>query len=586
MAVSKKYPPLVKVLEKTFGYSSFREGQQETIQNVLDGQPTLSIFPTGSGKSLCYQLPALLLEGKTSIVISPLLSLIRAILKKAPLGVIAVDEAHCVSEWGNSFRPSYLLAASVIRKLKPHALLALTATATKEVARDIRNRFKIKTKDQFQTPLFRDNLQFLVQPCTSDQRGPELCTLLQDHTNLPAIVYVMKQIDAEEVSALLNKNNIPARAYHAGMNAEARQLVQDDFTCGKLNIVVATIAFGMGVNKPDIRTVVHYHLPKSPEGWVQEAGRAGRDGLASKCILLGCGDDLIPLTNYIFGSEISRNALERVVEGIFSQGESITISKYQLCSTHDVPEAQLDIILSYLIGNNYIVHSGNFWRYVQVSRLRYATHEYARAKQNIVQAINDHWGQIDTLDSENTFGINRTKLLNIINEMTEVGDVAVKHSGRLEHYTLKTAPESTEEIIDLLMENFVSHRDANIKRIDTVNSTATTRSCIPARLIKYFGETLPENCGKCSSCLGQKRARKLPSSSIPQITETQLEEIKAALSEHQAVLSTPLRLARFCCGILTPALRRAKLYSHPCYGKFDNIPFNELLTQCKVIIGS
>ena len=274
MANSKQSTQLLASLKKHFGYDSFREGQQETIQSLLDGHSTLSIFPTGAGKSLCYQLTALLLKGKTSIVISPLLSLIRdqiqqldkleisstslnssqtseeqnraieqlesgsisilflspesllkkdyqPLLKSLSVGLIAVDEAHCVSEWGNSFRPSYLLAAGAIRKLKPHAILALTATATKDVARDIRSRFKIKTKDQFQTPLYRENLQYLIHPCLAEQRDSELAQLLKNGANLPAIVYVMKQIDAESVCGFLQKNGIKARAYHAGMNPEA-----------------------------------------------------------------------------------------------------------------------------------------------------------------------------------------------------------------------------------------------------------------------------------------------------------------------------------------------------------------------------
>ena len=341
----------------------------------------------------------------------------------------------------------------------------------------------------------------------------------------------------------------------------------------------------MGVNKPDIRSVIHYHLPKSPEGWIQESGRAGRDGKNSQCILLGCGDDLIPLSNFIFGAEISKNAIERVVEAIFSQQKDITISKYEIGYTNDITDAHIDKILSFFITEGYIVPNGNSWRYSQVSRLRYATHDYGRAKQATVNAINDHWGKIDTLQAQEDFGITRARLLTIIQEMSEVGDVAIKQTGRLDHFTLKNAPEDKTTLIQQLAESFVAHNESSVKRLDAVLSAATTRSCIPARLVKYFGEALPQNCGKCSSCLGQKRARKLPSSPLSTLSLEDTEAISNAYQEHKAVLSTPSRLARFCCGILTPALRRARLYSHVSYGKFDHIPYAELIAQCKVIAG-
>ncbi len=639
MATAKKNTKLTKTLKDTFGHDEFRLGQLETIENILSGQSTLSIFPTGAGKSLCYQLPAVMLKDKTSIVISPLLSLMRdqlqqleklgiasttlnsgqsteerekaiedleagkicllfispesllkkeyqILLKSLDLGIVAVDEAHCVSEWGNSFRPSYLLASAAIRKLKPLAILALTATATKEVARDIRSRFRIKTKDQVQNPLYRPNLAYKVIPCLSEQRTPELVKLLREITHLPAIVYVMKQIDAENVCAGLQASGINARAYHAGMNPEARKNVQDAFIEGKLNIVVATIAFGMGVNKADIRSVIHYHLPKSPEGWVQESGRAGRDGEPASCILLGCGDDLIPLTNFVQGAEISANAVERIVRAVLSQGNDITLSKYNLCQSNDVADAQLDIILSFMISAGHIVPNGTSWRYHQVSRLRYTTHDYGRSKQSLVNAINDHWGKIDSMEAEENFNVTRTRLLNIIDEMVQVGDVAAKTTGKLHHFTLRSEPADADQLIADLVSNFAKHKESSIKRLDAVLSAATTRSCVPARLIKYFGEALDTNCGKCTSCLGEKRARKLPSSNVPALTLDQLEMMKNVYEEHKKTLCTPSRLARFCCGILSPALRHARLYSNSGYGTLSHIPYVDIITQCRIIVTS
>lgn len=637
MAASKQNKSPLEVLKETFGHTDFREGQLETITNILSGNSTLSVFPTGAGKSLCYQIPALLMEGKISIIISPLLSLIRdqlhqlrelhvsadtlnssqtveerkevieklengeltmlflapesllkrdyqPLLKSLNIGIIAVDEAHCISEWGNSFRPSYLLAANAIRRLKPHAVLALTATATKEVARDIRSRFKIKTKDHIQNPLFRSNLHFRIYPCLSEHRNLTLTKLLNEPENLPAIVYVMKQVDAESVCGHLQANGIQARSYHAGMNSEARKTIQDGFIGGKVQIVVATIAFGMGVNKADIRSVVHYHLPKSPEGWIQESGRAGRDGKTSHCYLLGCGDDLIPLTNFVQGNEISKNAITRIVESIFTQGKEISISKYHLSQLNDTSDAQLDIILSYLMSEGHILPGETSHRYLQISRLRYTTQDYGRSKQALSQAIFEHWGRIDTKQAEELFKVSNSKLVNFILEMEELGDIAVKKTGLLHHYSLKKPCENTEQIVDAIHTNFTSYKENAVKRLDAVISAATTRSCIPARLIKYFGETLDEPCGTCSSCIGEKRARRLPSSPIPAVTSDDMQIIKTSYEAHQATLSTASRLARFCCGIMSPAIRHSRLYQSAEYGSLSHLPYAEVVAACKASI--
>jgi ATP-dependent DNA helicase RecQ len=313
---------VLETLRHHFGHAAFREGQEPVVRALLDGRSALAIFPTGGGKSLCYQLPALLLDGLT-LVVSPLIALMRdqvealtakgisaarldstldaeqvrdvyerldagtlkllyvaperfanaafrERLKRLPIQLAAIDEAHCISEWGHNFRPDYLKLAKICRRLKIPRVLCLTATATPKVARDIRKAFRIATADHVQLSFHRTNLDLRVTSCTAAERKS---LLLEKLTAIDgaAVVYVTRQETAEEVATFLAKNGISVRAYHAGLPAEFRADAQSSFMAGHTRVIVATIAFGMGIDKSNIRAVFHYNLPKSLEN---HTGRA------------------------------------------------------------------------------------------------------------------------------------------------------------------------------------------------------------------------------------------------------------------------------------------------------------------------
>jgi ATP-dependent DNA helicase RecQ len=333
-------------LQETFRFSAFRPGQQAVIECLLAGRSALAIFPTGGGKSLCYQLPALLLDGLT-LVISPLIALMKdqvdalrergilaarldssigpaeaqaiyrqladgslKLLYIAPerlanerflnrlrgrqISLLAIDEAHCISEWGHNFRPEYLKIARLAEELKVGRVLTLTATATPDVAADIRRAFNIAESDQTRTSFHRPNLHLTVSPCPAPERCQLLLQRLRERSPGPAIVYVTLQKTAER-SPPSRREGAAARAYHAGMKNEERTAVQDAFMAGNTNVVVATIAFGMGIDKADIRAIYHYNLPKTLENYMQEIGRAGRDGEDAHCEIFACADDLTVL---------------------------------------------------------------------------------------------------------------------------------------------------------------------------------------------------------------------------------------------------------------------------------------------------
>lgn len=326
-----------EILKHYFGHDTFRDGQENIIDNISNGNDALCIMPTGGGKSICYQIPALMSDG-IAIVISPLISLMkdqvtslnqngiraayinstltsaqqsRAIYNAmrgeykmiyvAPerlevpaflnlcnsikISLIAVDEAHCVSQWGHDFRPSYLKIADFISKLDNRPVIsAFTATATDAVKRDILNLLGLKNPFEITTGFDRKNLFFAVKRPQNKQK--ELLAIVSEHKNQSGIIYCATRKNVEKVSDFLNENGYDSLIYHAGLSNEIRSKNQDDFINDRCNLIVATNAFGMGIDKPDVRFVVHYNMPKNLENYYQEAGRAGRDGENSDCILL------------------------------------------------------------------------------------------------------------------------------------------------------------------------------------------------------------------------------------------------------------------------------------------------------------
>ncbi|RLC38359.1 DNA helicase RecQ [Candidatus Falkowbacteria bacterium] len=342
-----------KYLKTYFGFEDFRPGQREIIKNVLDGGDSLVLMSTGGGKSLCFQLPALKLPGLT-LVISPLISLMKDqvdalkangigadfinssllgaeiakrqeaarqgetkiiylaperlampafqdFLKTLEVSLIAIDEAHCISEWGHDFRPDYRNLIKLREQFKEVPVIALTATATPKVRQDIAVQLGLKGAKLFQTGFNRPNLNYIVRPKRKAFDG--LVSLLKEHKNSSAIIYCFSRKETEELAEDLRAEGFSVLAYHAGLEGNVRKETQNKFIRDEINIIAATIAFGMGIDKPDVRLVVHYSLPKSIEGYYQETGRAGRDGLKSDCVLF-----------YNYGDTIKHNYFIKEME--------------------------------------------------------------------------------------------------------------------------------------------------------------------------------------------------------------------------------------------------------------------------------
>ena len=355
---------LTELLQKYFGFDRFKGQQEEVIKSVLNGNDTFVLMPTGGGKSLCYQLPALIMEG-TAIIISPLIALMKNqvdsirsfgtedgiahflnssltkaaaqkvrddvmsgktkllyvapesltkednidFLKNVKISFYAIDEAHCISEWGHDFRPEYRRIKPIVSEIGQAPLIALTATATAKVQHDIQKTLGMLNANVFKASFNRPNLYYEVKPKSKPES--QIIKFIKENEGKSGIIYCLSRKKVEELAETLQVNNIKALPYHAGMDSATRSANQDKFLMEEVDVIVATIAFGMGIDKPDVRFVIHYDIPKSLEGYYQETGRAGRDGGEGKCITLYSSKDIQKLEKFMQGKPVAEQEIGR-----------------------------------------------------------------------------------------------------------------------------------------------------------------------------------------------------------------------------------------------------------------------------------
>ncbi len=624
---------VANTLQEVFGFSSFRPGQAQAVDCLLAGQSVLAVFPTGGGKSLCYQLPALLLDGMT-LVVSPLIALmkdqidflvskgVRAArldsslsadesrqvwddlwtgqlkllyvaperfaserflqrLRRATISLMVIDEAHCISEWGHNFRPDYMKLASLASELKAERVLTLTATATAAVAADICRGFDIKADAYVNTGFHRPNLTMRVMPCTAAERDRWLLASLEERPRGATIVYVTLQKTAEAVADLLSRHGLDARAYHAGMEGEVRHAVQDWFMGSQDSIVVATIAFGMGIDKADIRYVYHYNMPKSLENYMQETGRAGRDGDPASCDLLLCPDDVATLENFTYGDTPTDAAVRGVVATILEQPERFDVSVYELSARFDMRSLVLSTLLTYLELDGVLVSTGPLYNEYKFQPHRSSAEILAGMEEQQARFLRRMlskatkartWFSLDMASVAKTLGEPREQLVAAMNDLEERGDVTLKVAGVRRGYRFARRPESLDAVVSTILDRFRTAEVRDVARIAQVVALAASPDCTVRQVLAYFGEQLDGPCGHCDRCLGET-VPPMPPRLDQDLSNEEQALVAEVVAEGHAALQAPRQVARFLCGLTSPAASRARLSRDPRFGTLSHHRF-------------
>jgi ATP-dependent DNA helicase RecQ len=629
------------VLRERFGFDAPRPGQREVIDALLARGAALAVFPTGAGKSLCYQLPALLLEGVT-LVVSPLIALMKdqidfltgrgipaarldgslsteqfrevdrqlragelKLLYVAPerfnnerflgqlartrISLFAVDEAHCISEWGHNFRPDYLKLAAIARDLRVERVLALTATATPAVVADVCAGFGIPPEAAIVTGFYRPNLELRTHAMGDRERDGALLDALRAREPGSTIVYVTHQKSAEEIAARLAAAGLPARAYHAGMEDPERTAVQDWWAASDRAIVVATIAFGMGIDKADVRCVYHRTLPKSLESYSQEIGRAGRDGQPSVVEMFAALADVVALENFAYGDTPHEAGLRGLVDDVLAAGPSFAISPTEMATRHDLRVLVLRTALTYLELGGLLRQETPFYGRFEIRPLTPIEEIPARFDADRAAFLSDLLGRAtrrrlwydlevgDPAAGPLPGGLDRGRAVRALDYLAEQGLIELRVSDARLRYTRQRDVPDPAGLVAELLRRFEAREAQEIARLRQVVDLVTHDGCQWNALVAHFGQERGEPCGHCGHCLTGRPELFPPVAAQPPLTLPDLDELVAS---HAEALASPRQRARFLCGLTSPRLTAARLSRHPLFGSLAGRAFAEVLAAC------
>ena len=590
---------LQELLKIHYGFNSFRPGQEKVIDNILAGQSTVVIMPTGGGKSLCYQLPALVLDGVT-LVISPLIALMKdqvdglhkisipatfinssislaetanrleavktgkykllyvaperfysaefmAVLTQIKVSLFAVDEAHCISQWGHDFRPSYIKLKGVIESLGNPVVAAFTATATLEVREDIIKQLGLVNPGLVITGFARPNLQFGVIN-TQDSRKPQF--VLDAISSVPegtGIIYVGTRSRADELLQTLLAHNIEAVGYHAGMEAEERKWVQENFMAGKAKVIVATNAFGLGIDKSDIRFVIHYDMPGTIEAYYQEAGRAGRDGRQSFCLLLYSPRDRYLQEFFIKGDNPPPEMILEVYEilkGYESDTVLITYAELAEQLSDKVSEMAVGTAIKILEREGYVTRShervGQAYIKCQMPALSGAEgpnvkcqNFKSKGQRDLIEKLSKKYGSeleqgmyANLEEMAEILKIKKDTLARLIKKLVELGSAEYIPPFRGTELKILKRVEGDDVKLDFdALKYKLKHA---YKKLDLMENYIYHNTCRQKYILNYFGDLEARACAKCDNCL------------VGEMDEVEKVQVEARHKKKTSSLSTKL----------------------------------------------
>ena len=630
---------LTLTLKKHWGYDSFRPLQEDIINSALDGHDTLGLMPTGGGKSITFQVPGMILEGLT-IVITPLISLmkdqvdnlrqkqIKAVyfhagmthkettlaweklvnakckflyvsperlssekfcmeLKSLPIKLVVIDEAHCISQWGYDFRPSYL-NISKLRKIHPDApFLALTATATPEVVKDICDKLQFRQGHKiFKKSFSRPNIQYIVRP--TDSKIQQIVHILS-RVQGTAIVYVRSRKRTNEIAEQLIAQGISAANYHAGLSFEDKQVRQDAWKNGSLRVIVATNAFGMGIDKPDVRVVIHHDLPPSLEEYYQEAGRAGRDGLKSYAVILPSANDKAQLRRKVTEAFPPRKTILSIYDFLCDylnvfDGEGYNklceFNAFKFCETFSLHEKTMTASLKLLTAARYI-------EYIEETETRSRVMITAQKEELYdIKAVNSFTDIVlktvlrlyPGLFADYVF-INETEIsrksmrteeevYTALLELTRLGILHYIPRKRTPYIYFPTARENSK-YLQIPKSVYEDRKEIMSKRTEAIiDYTYSSETCRVEKMLRYFGETDARPCGTCDVCLSHKKT----SLSLRQQT-LRREELLEKLLQLLQQSNYGLTLNKICMHFISQQDEVSDLLAYLCdegFVKFDN----------------
>ncbi|SMY25216.1 unnamed protein product [Zymoseptoria tritici ST99CH_1A5] len=651
------------VLRERFGLNAFRLKQEAAIARLLDGESSVVVFPTGGGKSLCYQVPALCFkildkergerQGKgeqgITLVVSPLIALMKdqvdalhrkgisaavmdstktkeeylqtvdamrngtldilycaperlnnegfvASMANVPGGVrlLAVDEAHCISEWGHSFRPDYLKVARFAKEIQAERVICLTATATPSVAQDVCRAFDIPEEGLFRTSTYRSNLRLHAQSYFSKKDSyPKLRAFLKAYPG-STIIYVTQQKQTEELAGQLRTHGFKARHFHAGMDKIEKTHCQEAFMKANDMIVVATIAFGMGIDKANIRSVVHYAAPSSLESYSQEIGRAGRDGLESQCMLYLCADDLHLRESFARGDLPSKSSVRGLLQDVFKLHPSPAPENH-IEANFNQQSREFDIKANAL-GNIYAQLELSF-NLLRATTPKYTKYSYKSLKNtewdkspaaSALRKVTTKAKTLSHVDLDRAFqrtSVSRNDLVAKLNSWHDSHLIDLQTTGVVNVFRVmgKWPPSKAEaeKIVDELYEDMEGREQQELNRMDQVMGLITGEACFARSLAEHFGDSLPGNaqeCGHCTYCETHTAVKQLVPPPRPWDAAA-WNEVLAACPDRD----DPRYLARVAFGIGSPRVTAAKLGKHAVFGSMEDHDFKVLLRAAEKV---